>query len=160
MKSQQDDIFGVWGLISYDLYDASNVSGEILSQPMGPSPLGRIMLMPSGYICATLTSPDTSAETESPEWHSTSDSKLLNAAPKAMISYSGPFKLYEENGETNLATDVKIALNPNWIGTSQVRRVELRSEDSKTLMTLTPAQDFIMPVSILSFSFLKILFQY
>ena len=72
-------------------------------------------------------------------------------AARTMTTYCGPYKVFSENGETRLSTDVEIALDPCWIGTAQVRRVSLRIEAGRQTMVLKPLQFLQLPVSFFTY---------
>jgi hypothetical protein len=66
-----------------------------------------------------------------------------------MVTYCGNYTTYEENGYQFLSTAVDVSLDPNWIGTAQVRRWEYKKEGAKESLTLRPVQEFDLPVSII-----------
>lgn len=99
-------------------------------------------------MSCTLTSREAASPIESVSWVVASDEDVLGAA-RAMTTYCGPFKLYKgDEGQALLATEVDIALDPNWIGKPQVRRWELH--DAEKTLVLQPVQDIVLPVSFMS----------
>lgn len=135
-------ITGTWALKSFGLHPAASPSSAALFQPLGGHPLGRIIFTPENYMSCTLTSRDAASPMESPSWIVANDDEVLDAA-RAMTTYCGPFRVYEQDGQQLLSTNVDIALDPNWIGKPQVRRWELHGD--RTLV-LRPVQEFTLPV--------------
>ena len=147
MDAARDLIVGTWKLISFDLVSDEASGSKLIAQPLGPAPLGRIMFNTDGYMSATLTKPDNAKPLASKvPWTIAPDEDVAFAA-RTMTTYCGPYKVFSENGETRLSTDVEIALDPRWIGTAQVRHVSLRKEVGKQIMVLKPVQFLQLPVS-------------
>jgi hypothetical protein len=144
----RNQIVGTWKLISVDLVSDEESGSKSIAQPLGSAPLGRIMFNSDSYMNATLTHPDHAKPFASQTpWGIAPDRELAFAA-RTMTTYCGPYKVYSEDGETRLSTDVEIALDPSWIGTAQVRRVSLRNTAGKQIMVLRPVQLLRLPVSL------------
>ncbi|KAE8553341.1 hypothetical protein TMatcc_007221 [Talaromyces marneffei ATCC 18224] len=141
MAFTPEQVYGVWKLVGYNLYHAEDPSGKSILQPLGESPLGRIMFLPSKYMHVSMTSPGRAENMASPAWYLATEAELAYAA-KYVTMYCGPFQIYEEDGETRVDTHVEVSLDQTWIGTHQVRRVELSYENEKSILTLTPLQEF------------------
>jgi hypothetical protein len=50
---------GVWKLLSVELI---NEEDQLIAQPMGPNPLGRLAFSPEGYVSVLLMNPDLGRE--------------------------------------------------------------------------------------------------
>ncbi|KAL2839653.1 Lipocalin-like domain-containing protein [Aspergillus pseudoustus] len=145
MSFYTEQIYGVWKLVSFNIYRADDPSGKPILQPLGESPLGRIIFLPSGYMNVYMTSPGRAANIASPAWHLATEAELAYAA-KNVTMYCGPFEIYEENGETRVDTHVDVSLDPSWIGSHQIRRVEgIYDENERPILTLTPLKEFSLP---------------
>lgn len=144
VQNFRDQIEGAWELISFDVCKENDPTP--LAQPLGPKPLGRIMFLPSGYMSCTLTDPERAKAINSKHWSVASDEEVIFAA-RAMTTYCGYFTIYAENDEARLSTKVDIALDPNWIGSTQVRRVGYHEEGGEKFLTLKPVQYLELPVS-------------
>ncbi|KAL5044410.1 Lipocalin-like domain-containing protein [Aspergillus fruticulosus] len=140
-----EQVYGVWKLVGYNLYRADDPSGKPILQPLGESPLGRIIFLPSGYMNVYMTSPGRAASITSRGWYLATEAELAYAA-KNVTMYCGPFEIYEENGETRICTHVDVSLDPSWIGSHQVRRLEgTYDKNERPILTLTPLQEFSLP---------------
>jgi len=141
-----EQILGTWKLLSYHLVDDAAPGSKPIAQPLGPTPLGRITFTSDGFMSATLTDPThTKPLVNSAQWSKAPEEEVAFVA-RVMTTYCGWYKVFSENGELSLSTDVEIALNPSWIGTAQVRRVSLRKAAGKQIMILRPVQYLQLPV--------------
>src|ERR1700761_3158555 len=113
------NLTGAWKLLSFKLAPPPDSSQAIL-EPLGPSPPGRIVFTAENYMACLLTSSEAAKPIASESWVKATDDEVLQVA-RAMTTYCGPFKLLTESGEDLLSTNVDLALDPNWIGGSQVR---------------------------------------
>ena len=55
------------------------------------------------------------------------------AAFESWFQYAGPYSLRESGGRLQVVPRVTPALNPNFVGTQQVRNVDLHAEGTPTL---------------------------
>ncbi|RDL40508.1 uncharacterized protein BP5553_00487 [Venustampulla echinocandica] len=133
---------GAWELVSFILYAGESLTP--IATPLGEKPLGRIMFLPSGYMSCTLTNPDAAKPIQAPQWAVASDDEIVSIS-RAMTTYCGHFRTFEENGDLMLATKVDIALDPNWIGSVQTRKVILHEAQGTRFMTLKPVQALLLP---------------
>ncbi|OBT62461.1 hypothetical protein VE03_08627 [Pseudogymnoascus sp. 23342-1-I1] len=135
------DIVGVWRLLTCEFYLPS--SSTTIVQPLGPSPSGRFVITQGGYTSCIITSPEASAPI-STSWVQAGPEEISRVA-RAMTAYCGPYRTWEENNETFIATKIDISLSPEWIGGEQVRRWTVRKEPGKILLMLRPVQEFELP---------------
>jgi hypothetical protein len=142
-KQHPSEIVGIWRLLTCQFHAVSSPS--IVVQPLGPSPSGRFVITAGGYTSCILTSPEASAPI-STGWMQASAEEIARVA-RTMTAYCGPYRAWEENNETFLATNVEISLNPEWIGGEQVRRWTVIKEPGRTLLTLRPVQELELAVS-------------
>jgi hypothetical protein len=106
----------VWNLVGYKLYRVDYPSSKLILQPLGKSPLGRIIFLPLGYMNVYMTSPGRVVNMVSSGWYLATKAELAYAAKNATMYY-GSFEIYEENGETRVNTHVNVSLDLAWIGT-------------------------------------------
>lgn len=144
----REQILGTWKLASVDFVSDEASGSKKIAQPLGPTPLGRIAFNPGGFMMCMLTHPDHAKPIVTP-WRTAADEDVAFVA-RAMTTYCGPYKVFSENGETMLSTDVEIALDPSWIGTAQVRHVSFRKDAGKDIMVLRPVQYMALPVSFIA----------
>jgi hypothetical protein len=138
-------VTGVWKLLSFEalLADAPET---VIAQPLGPSPVGRLHLSPLKYMSVMLTSPEGMKPLQSKTWGQATDEEVLRIA-RPMISYCGPYTVFRSGEELQLSTQVELAMDSNWIGGEQVRKVEIFEEGETPRLTLTPNFVHELPVS-------------
>jgi hypothetical protein len=117
--SDASAILGTWRLVSFTMEDQQTGAR---TQPMGPHPLGAIILHPDGRMMALLT-PEPGKRPES------LDEQV--AAYRAMIAYSGRYRLEPPN---RFVTTVDMALAQTWIGNDLARSYRLDG-DRLTIVT-------------------------
>lgn len=144
------DVVGTWHLLS--LHFCLNEDGtKIIGEPVGPTPLGRITFTREGYMSALITDPRIAHPIDQPWVKAEKDIQLKIAM--ALSAYCGKYKVSEKkNGQLQVATQVEISLDPNWIGSKQVRNVRLgQVKDGKQTLVLTPTESFTLAVSLAHF---------
>lgn len=144
---------GVWELLSFDL--CKEGESTPIAQPLGLTPLGRIMFFPSGYMSCTLTNPEAAKTFKSALWAMAPDDEIANTA-RSLTTYCGNYTVYVEDGEIMLATTVDISLDPTWMGSVQTRKVSLSEKQGQNYMTLKPVQTLVLPVSLPTYTFAEI----
>jgi len=104
----------------------------------GAKAVGRIIITPT-HLSATIT--DLNRTTPLPpgqDWRFAAD-EFVGPNARPMVGYAGPYRLVEnERGEVFTHTDIKVALNPNWQGTKQVRMVEWKEFEGREVLSLWP----------------------
>ncbi|RDW62401.1 hypothetical protein BP6252_11834 [Coleophoma cylindrospora] len=137
----RDQLLGVWKLISFEVFGDEASGSKLLGAPLGPTPVGRSIFSPDGYLSFILADSEPSKAFKSTvPWLMAKDEDLGPLA-RAMMSYSGSFKIVsDEAGQLTVVTTVHISLDPSWTGTEQVRRAQILEEDGKKILVLRPAQ--------------------
>lgn len=140
------DVIGTWNLLSLN-FCLDEDGSKVIGQPAGPTPLGRITFTPEGYMSALITDPRIAHPIDKP-WVNAGEEVQLKIA-MALSAYCGKYDVSKKkNGELQIATQVDISLDPNWIGSKQVRNVRLGEvKDGKQTLVLTPTQSFTLAVS-------------
>jgi hypothetical protein len=146
LASRKNQLAGAWKLISFEVFSDDAPGSKPIAKPHGELPFGRIVFTPSGYMTATLTPRERAMPLKTSEWIEASDKDVVFVA-RGMTTYSGPYRLFEEGEELRLHCDVEIALNPNWIGKPQLRKVTIHEEKGHMYLTLRPLQYLLLPVS-------------
>jgi hypothetical protein len=144
------DVVGTWHLLKLQ-FCLNEDGSKILGEPAGPTPLGRITFTPGGYMSALITDPRIAHPIDKPWVNAEKDVQLKIAL--ALSAYCGKYNVSEnKNGELQIATQVEISLDPNWIGSKQVRNVRLGEvKDGKQTLVLTPTESFTLAVSLTQF---------
>lgn len=137
-------LHGVWKLTAFSVYTSA---GTLISSPYGPTPVGRLVLGADGYMSCALTDPALSIPLPTP-WAAGSDAAVASVA-RGMTTYCGAYTVYEEEGETWFRTEVEMCLDPSWVGTGQVRRVELVGAGGREVLTLRPESELELPVCLM-----------
>lgn len=147
MESIEPDLIGTWKLLAYNMV-VSSEQGESTVKLAGNAPLGRIIFTSSRFMSVHVTSPHAIAPTEARSWYLATDEEILRVA-RPNVSYCGSFDLEKSSDGKDhvLTTKVTISLDPNWIGTNQIRRIQMKHEGGRQLMVLYPMQQFDLPVS-------------
>jgi hypothetical protein len=140
-------MIGAWKMLSFEVISVGTSGAQTTTQRLGPTPLGRMIFNPDGYMSALGTVPEhTKHITPEVPWVIAPDEDVAFVARYAMM-YWGAFRIFKEDGGVRLATDVHVSLDPGWMGTEQVRSVELKEKDGKIIMVLRPVQPLLKPVS-------------
>lgn len=116
-----EKLYGVWKLVSYDLEDAATKERKSL---FGQHPKGYLILLPSGRMMSIITAegrkaPQTDAE--------------RSDAFRSLLAYSGRFRV----DGNKFVTKVDAAWNETWVGTDQERTYKL---DGDTLYIISMTQ--------------------
>jgi hypothetical protein len=126
---------GVWNLLSQDyIYIPNNT---VIMQPSGPNPSGKLTLTNEGYISVIISNPDVARLPNGTGWVNATESQVSTVA-RAVVAYCGEAKTFYEGEQLVLTTLVDIALNPDWVGTTQTRNVSFIEEEGKEYMILRP----------------------
>ena len=100
-------------------------------RPMGEAPMGVLVYSPDGTMITTIGPAGRPRMTSMDPLRGGPDAERLQAA-ETFIAYSGRYAL---EGDDVVHT-VEMSLYPNWVGTRQVRHVQL-SDDGQTLVLST-----------------------
>jgi hypothetical protein len=123
------DLIGTWRLRSW----VSRAQDGSLVEPFGPAPLGYVVYTAEGRMITTISPPDGShrravledAPTEAP-----------SAALDSFIAYSGAFRV----AAGDVIHSVEMSLKPDWVGSEQLRHVELSAERDRLILSSDPIE--------------------
>jgi hypothetical protein len=109
-------LVGTWYLICYTIM---NDEGTQIAEPFGPNPRGLLIYTENGFMSGQLMS------ASRPQWRSDLPRKA-STEEKALafdtyLSYCGT---YEQHGD-RVIHHVMTSLIPNWVGTDQIRLMQL-----------------------------------
>lgn len=133
-----ENLIGAWTLVSFE---KRSRTGEI-SQPFGPSALGRLIYEPSGYMSAAIMAGDRPALGMAPEAvkgmrMSIMSIRVIHRVFKAAMlhsSYSGRYRL---EGDT-VVHQVEVSSLADWTGTELRRNASM--ENGQLALSFTDAQ--------------------
>jgi len=109
----RDEITGAWRLMRWE---TRAVDGSV-SLPYGEVLTGLLLFTASGYMSGQIMLPESEPIEPAP---------AVVAGPQRYIAYCGPFQLDESN--MRLTTRVQASVARSWVGTDQVRDVELEGD--------------------------------
>lgn len=129
MRLNQDNpLLGVWYLLLWDMrYD----DGRPTTFPFGERPRGMIIYSGDGNMSACIARPDRKP-LSSESVRSAPESERL-AAFESYFHYAGPYAIQVAEGQQQVVHSVAYALNPNFIGTRQVRNMHFSADGDLTL---------------------------
>jgi hypothetical protein len=121
-----------------------------VAQPLGPSPIGRVVFTSDGFMsCLLRSAAAVTTLADERSWNKATDEEVVHMA-RSVITYCGYYHFSNEGGVPLLSTHVDVALDPNWIGSQQIRKREIeQTSDGKTILKLEPVNQFKMQVSLL-----------
>ena len=109
-------MIGAWHLVRWDITYAD---GRAPSLPYGADATGLILYTPDGWMSACI-SRGARPPLSSDSVRSAPEPERL-AAFESYFAYAGPYRLRETNGQVQVVHTVQHSLNPNFVGTEQVR---------------------------------------
>jgi hypothetical protein len=111
------ELFGAWRLVEFELRDPG---GNVI-RPFGEDGIGLCMIDRSGYLSGQLMRCDR------PQFASDSPTaEEIRVAYSGYLAYFGKLEINEEKG--TLVTHVEGCLNPDWVGTDQLRYFEFSGD--------------------------------
>jgi hypothetical protein len=120
-----NELVGTWQLESWTARDERGA----IEQPFGPNPTGLLVITAENWMSVLLTASDR------PNFPTSSnpfgEPAEQSAAFVTCISYAGRYRTDADH----LVTTVYVSSIPNWVGTEQIREVEL-ADDSLVLRPL------------------------
>jgi len=123
-----DPLVGTWQLVRWDIrYD----DGRAPTLPYGEDATGLILYSADGWMNACISRarrPRLSSESV----RSAPEAERL-AAFESHFQYAGPYRLQTVDGQLQVVHQVTHALNPNFVGTAQVRNVDVDADGVLTL---------------------------
>jgi hypothetical protein len=114
-----------------------NITGDPTANPYGDYPLGRIIFNSDGYMSTVITRADRAHLPNGTTWTNANDSIVADVV-RPVTAYSGPYKIVYEGDLVFSHVAVQVSVNPEWIGTDQVRRVMFEEKNGLQRMTLLP----------------------
>jgi hypothetical protein len=135
---------GVWNLVSFNYL----LNGTTVLQPNGPHPLGKIAIMPEGYLSVQITTPEAAVPIPNGvKWGDATDEEIAVIA-RPYVSYSGRYQTSYVGEQLLLTTTVDVALDPSWMTRPQRRNVTFVNEDGKDYMLLKPVGTIPMTLPV------------
>jgi hypothetical protein len=116
--SVANPLLGTWHLVRWDI---TYGDGRPASLPYGEDATGMIMYTPDGHMSACIAR-GSRRRLSSDSVRSAPEAERL-AAFESHFQYAGPYELLGEPGRQQVVHTVTQALNPNFVGTQQIRNM-------------------------------------
>ncbi len=117
-------VVGTWRL---KLWETSTADGRV-AYPLGPDAVGYLIYTPGGHMSVVMMRARRAAFAGDDLLGGTSEERA--AAVEGYVSYCGRYEVRDGT----VVHHVELSLFPNWVGTEQVRFVEV-AEDELTITT-------------------------
>lgn len=137
---------GVWNLVSFNYL----LNGISVLQPNGPHPLGKIAIMPEGYVSVQITTPEAAVPIPGGVKWGDGSAEALALIARPYVSYAGRYKTSYVGEQLVLTTTVDVALDPSWMLRPQRRNVTFVTENGKQYMLLKPVGTIPMTLAVSS----------
>ncbi len=128
MTAAPNPLLGVWTLVRWEI---AYGDGRPTTYPYGPDATGLIMYTHDGAMSACINRagrpPLSSASVRSAP-----EAERL-AAFESYFQYAGSYEIQPREGGQQVVHRVSHSLNPNFLGTEQVRRMDFGADGSLTL---------------------------
>ena len=126
--SADNPLLGTWHLVRWEI---AYGDGRAPTLPFGPDATGLICYTHDGTMNACIARggrPRLSSESV----RSAPESERL-AAFESFFQYAGPYRIRTQDGRRQVVHSVTHALNPNFVGTEQVRDMDFDAQGTLTL---------------------------
>ncbi len=145
-EKHKSKLVGVWSLVTAAMYDSEGPDRKLLSMPYGDDPQGKVVVSSSGFLLATLVSPNGLEPLASDDWTESTDEEVVRIG-RSLTTYGGFMTVQEQDdGSLLWHTKVEIGNNPNWIGKPQIRVARFEEENGESYMTLNPVKWYTLKV--------------
>lgn len=127
-RSEDNPLIGTWHLVRWDI---TYGDGRPASLPFGADATGLITYTPDGTMNACIARghrPPLSSDSV----RSAPESERLTAF-ESYFQYAGPYTIRGEHGRQQVVHRVTHALNPNFVGSEQVRDMTFGDDGTLTL---------------------------
>jgi hypothetical protein len=127
------DLHGVWILARWEItYD----DGRPTTYPFGPDATGLIQYTHDGGMAACIARADR-APLSSASVRSAPEAERL-AAFESFFQYAGRYEVRQHEGRAQVVHHVTHALNPNFVGSDQIRNMDFSADGTLTLSASDP----------------------
>jgi hypothetical protein len=122
------DLHGVWTLVRWEIsYD----DGRATTYPFGPDATGLIQYTHDGGMAACIARAHR-APLSSASVRSAPEAERL-AAFESYFQYAGRYQVRVHQGQAQVVHHVSHALNPNFVGSDQIRNIDFAPDGGLTL---------------------------
>lgn len=138
LNAVRKTLLGAWSLVRWQI-DLGG--GRAPSLPFGADATGLIVYTADGWMNASIARPGRAALSAA----SVRQVPLAEqgAAFESYFNYAGPYRLREIDGVPHVVHAVRFSLNPNFVGSEQIRRIQFEGGDRLTLSADEPVQGVV-----------------
>jgi len=128
MQATAQDLHGVWTLVRWEItYD----DGRATTYPFGPDATGLIQYTHDGGMAACIARANREP-LSSASVRSAPETERLNAF-ESYFQYAGRYEVRLHEGRAQVVHHVSHALNPNFVGSDQIRNMDFAPDGGLTL---------------------------
>jgi hypothetical protein len=128
MQATAQDLHGVWTLVRWEItYD----DGRATTYPFGPDATGLIQYTHDGGMAACIARANRKP-LSSASVRSAPETERLNAF-ESYFQYAGRYEVRQHEGQAQVVHHVTHALNPNFVGSDQIRNMDFSPDGVLTL---------------------------
>jgi hypothetical protein len=128
MHVTAQDLLGVWTLVRWEItYDG----GRATTYPFGPDATGLIQYTHDGGMAACIARANREP-LSSASVRSAPETERLNAF-ESYFQYAGRYEVRQHEGQAQVVHHVSHALNPNFVGSEQIRNMDFAPDGGLTL---------------------------
>ena len=128
MQNDLNPLLGTWQLVRWDI---TYGDGRAPSLPFGAQATGLILYANDGWMNACIARGDRE-RLSSESVRSAPEAECL-AAFESFFQYAGRYEIQVRDGQQQVVHSVTHSLNPNFVGTQQVRNMAFAADGSLTL---------------------------
>jgi hypothetical protein len=118
LEGVRRQLLGAWSLQRWQI----GIDGREPSLPFGPDASGLIVYSADGWMNATIARAGRPALSTASVRHAPAQEQC--AAFESYFNYAGPFSLRAIDGVPHVLHEVRFSLNPGFVGTTQLRRID------------------------------------
>jgi hypothetical protein len=128
MQATAQELHGVWTLVRWEItYD----DGRATTYPFGPDATGLIQYTHDGGMAACIARANREP-LSSASVRSAPETERLNAF-ESYFQYAGRYEVRQHEGQAQVVHHVSHALNPNFVGSNQIRNIDFAPDGGLTL---------------------------
>lgn len=128
MTTTEQTLCGTWHLLRWEI---AYSDGRPVTLPYGDAATGLILYMADGSMSACIARGGRSRLSSDSVRHAPQAERL--AAFESYFQYAGTYAVRSHNGRDQVVHSVSHSLNPNFVGTKQVRNIDFDIADDLTL---------------------------
>jgi len=126
-----EQFYGAWTLLDWRI----GYSDGKITRPFGDGAVGQILYTPGGAMSATVSRPSRTKLSQSNVRHASEQDKAESF--DSYFHYAGTWDLVDKT----IVHTVEFSMNPNMVGTQQIRKAELKTPNNLVLSAFEPLKN-------------------